>query len=480
MPHRPTQYLWISACIGAYFWLPNLAYAAPAFEPIVQVIDLETKTVQAQWSPFSPDQKLGVEVSVGDFNGDGKFEYVTVDSGGPDALGRISTHKLDGTLIASDSLVGVDPGTRLSLATGDIDGDGQDEILVSQPQGVNSEILILNNKLKLDQESISHLTGFPEFVGGVTVATGNVLGDAREEILVGTGPGLFPLVRILDSRGVMQAPDISPFAEVDTEGVVAAAVNTTGGNYSDVVVGRMNGAETWIKNYQIDPLREYPVLGTSRAWSYEYKSGVRLTGVDIDNNGTEEIAVTPAGDQRSSIKFFRGDATEVSTDQSLELFSDEFRGGASLAVAQVDQDPAMELIVTPQHQQVHADSERGDRWIEVNLSEQIEYIWEDGYLRNVYLVSTGLPSTPTPAGEFSITKKFPFHDYVGDNYSFLNTPWNLRFLEGGAGKNMYLHTAYWHNNFGHPMSHGCINMRQEDVAWVFNWADIGTAVWTHF
>ena len=34
-----------------------------------------------------------------------------------------------------------------------------------------------------------------------------------------------------------------------------------------------------------------------------------------------------------------------------------------------------------------------------------------------------------------------------------------------------LHTAYWHNNFGHEMSHGCINMRQIDAEEIFRWAD---------
>jgi lipoprotein-anchoring transpeptidase ErfK/SrfK len=39
-----------------------------------------------------------------------------------------------------------------------------------------------------------------------------------------------------------------------------------------------------------------------------------------------------------------------------------------------------------------------------------------------------------------------------------------------------LHGAYWHNNFGHPMSHGCVNMRNEDAKWFYDFVSIGTPV----
>ena len=49
--------------------------------------------------------------------------------------------------------------------------------------------------------------------------------------------------------------------------------------------------------------------------------------------------------------------------------------------------------------------------------------------------------------------------------------WNLRFKP-----RYYIHTAYWHNNFGHRMSHGCINTREADAEWIYHWAEIGTPV----
>ena len=50
------------------------------------------------------------------------------------------------------------------------------------------------------------------------------------------------------------------------------------------------------------------------------------------------------------------------------------------------------------------------------------------------------------------------------------------YFYGGYG----LHGTYWHNNFGTPMSHGCVNLSQGDAAWLYNWAPVGTKVVTHY
>ena len=56
-----------------------------------------------------------------------------------------------------------------------------------------------------------------------------------------------------------------------------------------------------------------------------------------------------------------------------------------------------------------------------------------------------------------------------------NVPYTMYFYKGYG-----IHGTYWHHNFGHPMSHGCVNMRTSDAAWLFNWASVGTPVVTHY
>lgn len=114
------------------------------------------------------------------------------------------------------------------------------------------------------------------------------------------------------------------------------------------------------------------------------------------------------------------------------------------------------------------------RWIEVDLSSQRLIAWEGG--RRVYSmpVSTGKRSTPTPTGRFAIQSKLRSTRMRGRDYNVPNVP-NTMYFNGGYA----IHGAYWHNRFGTPISHGCINVPVGQSRKLFNWADEGTRVVVH-
>ncbi len=128
--------------------------------------------------------------------------------------------------------------------------------------------------------------------------------------------------------------------------------------------------------------------------------------------------------------------------------------------------------------------------IEVNLSTQRLYAYEDGSLVFETNISTGVfsrstagtgISTITPTGTFTIVDKVPAkhmgYSYFSsettgnlladvDNYVLPGVPWTLFFTTQGHA----FHGTYWHENFGTPMSKGCINMRNDEANWLFRWA----------
>ena len=111
--------------------------------------------------------------------------------------------------------------------------------------------------------------------------------------------------------------------------------------------------------------------------------------------------------------------------------------------------------------------------IQVSLANQTLKYFEASSQIGEFKISSGLRGTPSPVGQFTILKKIPIVDYKGVNYDFPRTKWNLMFKKGTLG-NYYIHGAYWHHNFGHPMSHGCINVAYENIEPLYNWADVGT------
>jgi lipoprotein-anchoring transpeptidase ErfK/SrfK len=77
-------------------------------------------------------------------------------------------------------------------------------------------------------------------------------------------------------------------------------------------------------------------------------------------------------------------------------------------------------------------------------------------------------------GQFHIWIKFRYDDMAGEDYYIEDVPYVMYFHEGYG-----LHGVTWHGNFGHPMSHGCVNLPTSEAEWLFNWAEVGTLVNVH-
>ncbi len=87
-----------------------------------------------------------------------------------------------------------------------------------------------------------------------------------------------------------------------------------------------------------------------------------------------------------------------------------------------------------------------------------------------------MPETVTPVGYFSVLTKYDVQTMEGtisDEYYLVpDVPYVMYFDNLGNA----LHGTYWHNNFGTPMSHGCVNLPMDVAAFLYDWAPIGTAV----
>jgi lipoprotein-anchoring transpeptidase ErfK/SrfK len=127
----------------------------------------------------------------------------------------------------------------------------------------------------------------------------------------------------------------------------------------------------------------------------------------------------------------------------------------------------------------------GQKRIEVSLSQQTLTAFEGSKValqtkissgEASYRVNTGEIPTETPTGTFHIENKMP-SKHMGDGaatadpndpnaYELPGVPW-VSFFELKTG--VACHGTFWHNNFGIRMSHGCINMRNEEAKWLYRW-----------
>ncbi len=111
-----------------------------------------------------------------------------------------------------------------------------------------------------------------------------------------------------------------------------------------------------------------------------------------------------------------------------------------------------------------------EKWIDLSLDEQKLRAYEGNKLVMEFPISSGKWG-PTPKGTFNIWLKTRSQSMVGGSpalgtyYNLPNVPDNMFFYQGYA-----IHGAYWHNNFGHPMSHGCVNEPLANAHQIFEWA----------
>ena len=147
--------------------------------------------------------------------------------------------------------------------------------------------------------------------------------------------------------------------------------------------------------------------------------------------------------------------------------------------------PGMRLIVPPpSFAELFADLPLGDdgyplypviptegKWISVDLDHQRTFAWEGNKLIKSFLISSGKARTPTVTGVFRIWGKIAAQRMeggtrtAGDYYNLPNVQWVQYFYQDYS-----FHGTYWHHNFGTPMSHGCVNMTNDDAKWLFDWA----------
>lgn len=117
----------------------------------------------------------------------------------------------------------------------------------------------------------------------------------------------------------------------------------------------------------------------------------------------------------------------------------------------------------------------GKRWIDVDLSNQRTYAYEGDQVIRSFIVSTGTWQYPTVTGQYHIYVKYDSAPMSGPGYYLPGVPFIMYFYKGYG-----IHGTYWHNNFGTPMSHGCVNLTIDDAEWLYHWASIGTLVNIHY
>ncbi len=197
------------------------------------------------------------------------------------------------------------------------------------------------------------------------------------------------------------------------------------------------------------------------------------TNTDTDGDGYqdgEEIAhgYSPRHGDRKKL-------TEVDSDKDYLPDAWEIALGTGIMNPDSDGDKYLDgTEVRAGYDPLNPERVKLEKLISVDIAKQHLTYYFGGKKLEDFPISSGIKGWETPRGEFAVIKKYPVKHYAGPSFDFPNTKWNLHFTT--KKYNFYIHGAYWHNDFGKPKSHGCINVSYQNMERLYTWAQVGTRI----
>ena len=275
--------------------------------PLVVIRDATTNAIKGQFNAYDPAFTGGVRTAVGFINNDSIPDIITGagPGGGPHVriFDSISGQELFGFMAYELSFTG-----GVYVATGDVDGDGFDEIITGTGQGGGPFVKVFKWTGTGVQLIKSFFAFDPQFRGGVTVATGDINGDGQADIATGAGPTGGPHVLVYNYANLAVLRSVFPYAMNFTGGVFVAMGDVNGDGFADLITGPGMGGGAHVKVYDGQlGTQLYSFLAFTGQPGFPWASGARVASYDVNLDGLADIIVSPGRGQPPRVRVFNGD-----------------------------------------------------------------------------------------------------------------------------------------------------------------------------
>ncbi len=242
---------------------------------------------EAEIAAYQDIFRGGVHIAAGDISGGGQAEIIT--GAGLGGSPQVRIFAVNGELQGQFFAYGQNFRGGVNVAVGDIDNDGQAEIITGAGLGGGPQVRIFDKSGKVKGQFFAYDKNFR---GGVNVAVGDIDGDGQAEIITGAGLGGGPQVRIFDKNGKAKGQFFA-YDKNFRGGVNVAVGKINGGNKTNlvkIITAPGTGGGPHIKIFSAKGL----LLSQFFAYDKKFHGGVSLASADLDNDGLDEI-ITGAG-----------------------------------------------------------------------------------------------------------------------------------------------------------------------------------------
>ncbi len=273
---------------------------------------------------YGEDFKGGVRVALGDVDADGEDEIITAPraGGGP----QVRIFEKDGTPRGIDLWpFDLDFRGGIDVAAGDIDGDGKDEIAVIQAS--QGQALVKVYRYNVAREIVGEWNAFGDFEGGGSIAMGDIDADGRAEVIVGAGEGGGPQIRVFEADGTLKPIQFFAFHPDYRGGIDVAAGDIDGDGKDEIGVCQMK-EQSWCKVYRYNSGQT--IIGEWKAFA-DFPVGGLIDMGHIDDDGQAEIIVGAGNAGGPQVRAFKAEGLAI-RETNFFAYDENFRGGVDVAI----------------------------------------------------------------------------------------------------------------------------------------------------
>jgi hypothetical protein len=296
--------------------------AGPGGGPQVSVFDGRSGLFEYAFYAYEHSYTGGVRVAVGDINGDGVPDIITAPGPGHTPELKVFDSRT-GALIRDFLAYSSSFLNGFYVAAGDVNGDGIDDIITGAGPGGGPEVKVFDGRTNaVIYDFYAYNSAFG---GGVRVASADINGDGKSDIITGAGPGGGPHVEVWSGADRSLLMSFYAYSKFFTGGVFVGGGYFTGSGLADVITGAGAGGgpqvEVWDHNTTL--------LRSFYAYSPSFSGGVRVALGDVNGDGVADIVTGPG--PGSQPELIVRDAVSNSKFADFDAYSPQFPGGVFVA-----------------------------------------------------------------------------------------------------------------------------------------------------